>query len=201
MSQRKSLPRIIELQTQLYTKQKEFTKGLRDKMPHDELKALNEEIKKLHQEILNIRTHEATVNNNSRNVLAMATVKLVFVDDDEDDRTLIREGLSSLQIDHATVLESGAALLTFLHKLGNDALPEAIILDLNMPKISGLDMLRILKSMEEYQTIPVYILTTASDSDMRDRCITEGAADYFTKPNTLVKLFALLNTINSTIMN
>lgn len=52
------LPRIIELQTQLYTKQKGFTKGIRNKMPHEELKAINEEIKKLHQELLALRSKE-----------------------------------------------------------------------------------------------------------------------------------------------
>jgi hypothetical protein len=50
------MPRIIELQTQLYIKQKEFTRGLRNKMPHNELKALNEEIKNLHQELLALRS-------------------------------------------------------------------------------------------------------------------------------------------------
>jgi hypothetical protein len=52
----KSLPRIIELQNLLYTKQKEFTNGLRNKMPHDELKAINEEIRKLHQELVGLRS-------------------------------------------------------------------------------------------------------------------------------------------------
>ena len=56
LSLNKQLPRIIELQSQLCILQKEFVKGMRNKMPHDELKALNEEIKKLHQELLALRS-------------------------------------------------------------------------------------------------------------------------------------------------
>ena len=56
MSLNKQLPRIIELQSQLYILQKEFVKGMRNKMLHEELKALNEEIKKLHQELLALRS-------------------------------------------------------------------------------------------------------------------------------------------------
>ena len=50
------MPQIIELQSQLYILQKEFVKGIRNKMPHEQLVALNEEIKKLHQELLAIRS-------------------------------------------------------------------------------------------------------------------------------------------------
>jgi len=52
----KILPRIIYLQTLLYAKQREFIKGVRNKMPHEKLKELHEEIRKLHQELIVLRS-------------------------------------------------------------------------------------------------------------------------------------------------
>jgi hypothetical protein len=53
-----SLPRVIQLQTLLYTKQKELADGLRNKMTYIELKAINEEIKKLREELSALRNND-----------------------------------------------------------------------------------------------------------------------------------------------
>ena len=130
----------------------------------------------------------------------MVPVKLVFVDDDIDDRELIKDGLTALVIDHFLVLDSGRSLFAYLDKLSPSELPEAIILDLNMPEMGGFDVLKKLKSIDRYRAISVYILTTSTSTELKEQCNKEGAAGYFTKPNTLVELYSILNDINTSVM-
>ncbi len=129
----------------------------------------------------------------------MIPVKLVFVDDDPDDRGLISESLRKVGANNFMVLESSCALLNYLGPLAEKDLPEAIVLDLNMPEMDGQQILKHLKSVEDYQQIPVYILTTSSRQDVKQQCIREGAAGFYTKPNSVAELDALLNDIYQTV--
>jgi two-component system chemotaxis response regulator CheY len=125
----------------------------------------------------------------------MVPIKLIFVDDDPDDRDLIKEGLLSLGADSFLVLESGKALFEYLDALREEQLPEAIVLDLNMPEMGGMDILKLLKSSDKYQQISIYILTTTSTSAFKQQCIAAGATGYYTKPNSLIELNTILNEI------
>jgi len=57
-----------------------------------------------------------------------------------------------------------------------------IILDLNMPDMHGLDVLRFLQSHERYRRIPTVVLTTKDDAESRDVALEAGASRYLTKP-------------------
>mgnify|MGYP003575197731 CR=1 FL=1 len=129
----------------------------------------------------------------------MVPVKLVFVDDDPDDRDLIRGSLEKIGADNFVVLDSSCALLNFLGPLAEKDLPDTIVLDLNMPEMDGLQILKHLKSTEDYQQIPVYILTTTSRPDVKQQCIREGAAGFYTKPSSIAELETLLNEIYNTV--
>ena len=129
----------------------------------------------------------------------MVFIKLVCVDDDPDDRDLIRRSLAKVGADNSIVLESSCALLNFLGPLTEKDLPGAIVLDLNMPEMDGLQILKHLKSVEDYQQIPIYILTTSSGSDVKQQCIREGAAGFYTKPSSVAEMDALLNEIYNTV--
>jgi chemotaxis family two-component system response regulator Rcp1 len=61
--------------------------------------------------------------------------------------------------------------------------PDLIILDLNMPRKDGRQVLMELKSNEEFRKIPVVILTTSSDEEDVTRCYQSFASCYITKPN------------------
>ena len=125
----------------------------------------------------------------------MSPVKLIFVDDDPDDRDLINEGLVTLGADNFLVLDSGKSLFATLDSLKSGKLPEAIVLDLNMPEMGGMDILKQLKATSEYQNISVYILTTSAAPTFKQQCINAGAAGYYTKPNSLIELNSILNEL------
>ena len=59
---------------------------------------------------------------------------------------------------------------------------QAVVLDLNMPDMHGLDVLRFLRSHDEYRSLPVMILTTRGDATSRDAALEAGASAYMTKP-------------------
>lgn len=61
-------------------------------------------------------------------------------------------------------------------------LPDLILLDLNMPKISGIEFLSILKASEEYRHIPTVILTTSDNQKDLDECYKTGVSGYILKP-------------------
>jgi two-component system chemotaxis response regulator CheY len=59
---------------------------------------------------------------------------------------------------------------------------QAIVLDLNMPDMHGLDVLRFLRSHQQYGEVPVMVLTTRGDERSREAALDAGATAYMTKP-------------------
>lgn len=59
---------------------------------------------------------------------------------------------------------------------------DLVLLDLNMPDIHGLEVLRFIRQQEAFRDLPVVILTTRGDDDSRDAALREGATLYLTKP-------------------
>ena len=125
----------------------------------------------------------------------MLPVKLVFVDDDPDDRDLLTDSLSALGVDPFLVLDSGPSLFSYLESLNEQSFPKAVVLDLNMPIMGGFEILQKLKSNHSYKRIQVYILTTAANDSIKQQCLSEGAASYYIKPNSIVELNSILNDI------
>ena len=125
----------------------------------------------------------------------MLPVKLVFVDDDPDDRDLLIDSLSALGVDPFLVLDSGPSLFTYLESLNGQNYPKAVVLDLNMPIMGGFEILQKLKADNTYKRIQVYILTTAASESIKQKCLVEGAASYYIKPNSIVELNTILNDI------
>ena len=89
--------------------------------------------------------------------------------------------ISTLDIDcNVTEAKNGEEALTLLSK--RDQLPDIILLDLNMPKISGLEFLKIIKEDSVLKYIPTVILTTSSSHKDMLECYKLGIAGYMTKP-------------------
>ncbi len=73
--------------------------------------------------------------------------------------------------------------------------PDLVLLDLNMPGMDGLTLLRRLRTDERFALLPVIILTAETDSDTRIQALKAGANDYLSKPVQAVELLARVKTI------
>ena len=62
------------------------------------------------------------------------------------------------------------------------AAPDLMVLDLNMPDIHGMEVVRFVRSHQAYSAIPIIVLTTRGDESSRSAALGEGAAVYLTKP-------------------
>jgi CheY-like chemotaxis protein len=116
-------------------------------------------------------------------------VEILLIDDDPDDVELAREALDDLAVgNHLTVVEDGAKALAYLRAEGDfeyAILPDLILLDLKMPKKSGLEVLAEIKDDENLRRIPVIVLTTSDAPDDILEAYELQASCYITKPADL----------------
>ena len=81
------------------------------------------------------------------------------------------------------VVRDGEEALAFIEKwdAGED-IPVVILLDLNMPKLDGLEVLKVIKKHPKYASIPVVVLTSSSDNNDIEKAYKLGANSYIVKP-------------------
>lgn len=122
--------------------------------------------------------------------------KLVYiVDDDPDDRQIILDAFldNKYQGDYAFI-ETGEELLDNL-QAPSDLYPSLILLDLNMPGMMGLDILREIRNQKQYSHIPIVILTTSTLHHDRKLAFEFGANCFLRKPDTFTHLVSLTDAI------
>ena len=111
----------------------------------------------------------------------MKTLNILLIEDDMIEVMKFKRTISSLQFHHKiTEANNGEEALTILNK--KDKLPDIILLDLNMPKMNGIEFLNILKSDEILRYIPTIILTTSQNQKDLLECYKIGIAGYVLKP-------------------
>jgi CheY-like chemotaxis protein len=115
--------------------------------------------------------------------------EILLVEDDADDALLVTEALEKANITNRIfVARDGAAALDFLFCTGEFAYrktndqPQVILLDLNLPKIDGLEVLRRIKADARTRSIPVVVLTSSKDDANIAACKRLGAKTYIVKP-------------------
>jgi two-component system response regulator len=119
-------------------------------------------------------------------VIEVTSASLLLVEDNRDDEALILRALRKGGLDaHVTVAHDGVEALALLQKsagAGIDALPCFVLLDLNLPKLSGLDVLRAIRGDPRTRLLPVVVLTSSREErDVRDS-YDLGASSYVRKP-------------------
>jgi CheY-like chemotaxis protein len=112
---------------------------------------------------------------------------ILMADDDEDDRFLLADSFRFFQANELfiTSVSNGVELMSRLENSGTlgEKMPDAIILDINMPLMDGLSALEKIKANERIRHIPVYMVTTLRNMEKLEECLEKGAANFFTKPN------------------
>ena len=115
-------------------------------------------------------------------------IEILVVDDDEGHAELVRRNLRRAGITNGIVeLSSGEAALDYIFKRGLYAEREGnghllVLLDINMPGIDGVEVLRQVKAHPTKKKIPVIMLTTTDDPREVERCYSLGCSVYITKP-------------------
>ncbi|MFG2424843.1 response regulator [Streptomyces sp. NPDC048448] len=121
---------------------------------------------------------------------------VLLVEDDVADAMLIEEALSARGARNLVQVTDGVAALEYL-RTPDSARPDLIVLDLNMPRMNGRDLLRVLKADEELQTIPVVVLTTSSAPDDVADAYNSHANAYVTKPVNLAEFEQAVQSIDA----
>ncbi len=116
----------------------------------------------------------------------MKDLHILLVEDNEGDIILTREALGEVgAIKDISVVKDGKEALNYLFKKGrfeNAVQPDLILLDINLPKVDGKQVLKQIKEDEYLRTVPVIILTTSnSEKDITDAYF-HYANCYITKP-------------------
>ncbi len=116
-------------------------------------------------------------------------IEILLVEDNMDDAELAILALRKKNIANSLVhLENGAEALDFLFGKGKYAgrnisnKPKVILLDLKMPKVDGLEVLKQIKADEETKVIPVVVLTSSKENPDIEQAYLLGANSYMVKP-------------------
>ena len=126
----------------------------------------------------------------------MREVQILLVEDNEGDVILTREAFKDSKVkNHISVARDGEEALKTL--CGQHPLPDLILLDINLPKIDGLEVLATIKKDDRLKAIPVIMLTTS----MAERDINFSNRDdanfFITKPVDLYKFMEVVKTIET----
>ena len=119
---------------------------------------------------------------------------IFLVDDDDDDVYLARLTFAAHFPNWLlTSFEDGQALIDYFASHPDRSLPDLVILDLNMPRLTGFETLTILKRHARWKKVPVAILSTSSNVDDRTRSEAMGACAFLVKPASVDQLAAVIS--------
>ncbi len=113
-----------------------------------------------------------------------------IVDDDEDMGHAIQLMLKLIRFEPQGFLSARAAAQALL--AGKS--PDLMLLDINMPEVSGLDLLEFIRRRPDWSHLPIVMLSTEAADVTVDRAIALGADGYITKPVTIEELEGAVNS-------
>ena len=132
----------------------------------------------------------------------MENIEIVIVEDNSNDIEMITDALNELKINNKVcILRDGVeATRYFFNSTGRlnlniSSLPKLVLLDLKLPKINGLEVLKLLKMNEETKSIPVVIFTSSNETRDRIDSYNLGANSYLVKPLDADEYFAYIGDI------
>ncbi len=129
------------------------------------------------------------------------TIEILLVEDNPGDARLTLEAFKEGKVlNNITVVKDGVEALTYLHRQGPYAsarAPDLILLDLNLPKKDGREVLADIKADERLKLIPVVVLTTSAAQEDVARAYGNHANCYVTKPVDLDQFLRVVHSIEN----
>lgn len=121
---------------------------------------------------------------------------ILLVDDDSVDAMTVKRALKELRLTNPLVRKiDGEEALEYLRGEGND-LPCLILLDLNMPKMNGIEFLRVVKTDRSLKKIPVVVLTASEQESDKIDSFALSVAGYMAKPTDYKKFVETIKMID-----
>jgi CheY-like chemotaxis protein len=112
------------------------------------------------------------------------TLKILLIEDDADDVQLFQEALEDNHIQfELQVIMDGDRVPTYLAT--TPVVPDIIVMDLNLPKLHGKDLLMMIRSTERFMNIPLVIFTTSASPFDIQFAHDNGASRFITKPSSI----------------
>ena len=133
--------------------------------------------------------------------MSSRAIEILLVEDNPGDARLTIEAFKEGRVTNSlTVINDGADALAYLRREGKYSaakLPDLVLLDLNLPKMDGREVLAEVKSDERLRNIPVIVLTTSSAPEDVKRAYGNHANCYITKPVDLDQFLRVVQSIES----
>ena len=124
------------------------------------------------------------------------TESILLVEDDIVDEMTVKRALSDINVTNTlNTVGNGEEALNFLRDK-NNVKPGIILLDLNMPKMNGIEFLNIMKKDDALKRIPVVVLTTSQEEQDKIESFNMGVAGYMIKPVDYLQFVETIRTIN-----
>jgi CheY-like chemotaxis protein len=131
----------------------------------------------------------------STQIPAIENIPAKFIllgEDDIDDEDILREILEDIDNSYYLLfINNGRKLMDLLNELPDNHLPCLILLDYNMPELTGAEILKEMKKNPRYNSVPKVIWSTSGSETFKKNCIELGANEYVLKPSNVNDLIAL----------
>jgi two-component system, chemotaxis family, response regulator Rcp1 len=129
-------------------------------------------------------------------------IHILLVEDNEGDIVLAREALKEARIrNRITVITDGEKALEYLFCNDNNRKPDLILLDMNLPKVNGLEVLAKIKADEALKIIPVVMLTTSTSEQDVLAAYRNYVNCYIIKPIDLEEFIVVIRNIENFWLN
>lgn len=127
---------------------------------------------------------------------------ILMVEDNEDDEVLTLRALKKNNLaNHIEVVRDGAEAIDYIFCKGKysdrdvNIKPQLILLDLNLPKMNGIDVLQHIRADDLSKHIPVVMLTTSDQEDDITKCYDSGANSFIRKPVDFKEFMEVVNQL------
>ncbi|HEY0355894.1 MAG TPA: response regulator [Flavisolibacter sp.] len=121
-------------------------------------------------------------------------LSIVLIEDDIDDVEILQEALENENVSYSiSILKDGGAAEQFCETA--KTLPDIIVMDFNLPRVHGRDVIKMIRANKRFDNIPILILSTSSSKEDIDFAYNAGADRYQVKPATVDGIKETISTI------
>lgn len=113
----------------------------------------------------------------------MKVVDILMVEDDHLDILDIKRTLDKMKLQyHMQVAAHGEEAMALLEAREAGKLPDVVLIDINMPRMNGLELLSVIRSREDWKGLKCFVITTSDEKVDRDKAQQLGVSGYIVKP-------------------